>query len=207
MFIKNILNNHFKSHGYLAEGRLKNAKGQILDIAAMPAILRTLLVTDGTVTKTLEAYFWEPVSVVSLDQHEVKAAKSIEFLDCLQGDPLLDRQIRLVGQSTKKVYAYAHSFIRLDMLPPTICSDLKAGLIGIGEILRESGLETYRELVDLGKETSEEADKTISKSNSNESLPKDEHIIYRTYRIMINHKPVILVTERFPYSIYSSQAC
>lgn len=198
------MDHYFKSHGYLAEGRLKNSKGQTLDIAAMPAILRTLLVTDGTVTKTLEAYFWEPISVVSLDQHEVKTANPIEFLDCQQEEPLLDRHIRLVGQSSENVYAYAHSFIRLNMLPPAICSDLKAGLIGIGEILRETGLETYRELVDLGEETSKEAGKATGKNSSNEALAKDEHIIYRTYRIMINHKPVILVTERFPYSIYSS---
>lgn len=188
------MDHYFKSHGYLPEGTITNTQGQTLDIAAMPAILRTLLVTDGTVTKTLEAYFWEPVSVTNLKQDEIIAAKAMDFLECPQGEPLLDRRISLLGQSSKTLYAHAHSLIRLEMLPKAICADLKAGLIGIGEILRETGLETYRELVDLGAESTNDINK----------LGQNTQTIYRSYRIMIAHKPVILVTEKFPCSVYSA---
>ena len=34
----------------------------------LPPLLRILLVTDGTVTKTLEAYYWERISVDQLAQ-------------------------------------------------------------------------------------------------------------------------------------------
>jgi len=193
------LDHYFKSHGYLAEGSIKNTRGQTLNIAAMPAILRTLLVTDGTVTKTLEAYFWENISVTNLEQDEIINTTPIEFLGSQTGEALLDRRIHLVGKSSKTTYAYAHSFIRLDMLPTEFRSDLKSGLIGIGEILRETGLETYRELVDLGEYTNNESD---SDGNLDKLCLTNEHIIYRTYRIMINHNPVILVTEQFPISIY-----
>ena len=193
------MDHYFKSHGYLAEGSIKNTRGQTLNIAAMPAILRTLLVTDGTVTKTLEAYFWETISVTNLEQDEIINTTPIEFLGSQTGEALLDRRIRLVGKSSNTTYAYAHSFIRLDMLPTEFRSDLKSGLIGIGEILRETGLETYRELVDLGEYTNNESD---SDGYLDKLCLTNEHIIYRTYRIMINHNPVILVTEQFPISIY-----
>ena len=196
------MDHYFKSHGYLAEGSIKNTRGQTLDIAAMPAILRTLLVTDGTVTKTLEAYFWEAISVTHLEQGEISATAPIEFLENAAGEAILDRRIRLVGKSSNSTYAYAHSFIRLDMLPTEFRSDLKSGLIGIGEILRETGLETYRELVDLGEYSNTGSENESNNGGFGENAVYNEHIIYRTYRIMINHNPVILVTEQFPITIY-----
>ena len=197
------MDHYFKSHGYLPEGSLKNSRGQTLDIAAMPAILRTLLVTDGTVTKTLEAYFWESIAVAHLEQDEVSSTSPLEFLENRNEEALLDRRIRLVGNPSNITYAYAHSFIRLDVLPTEFRADLKSGKIGIGEILRETGLETYRELVDLGEDTiKENAGNNSDSSSSNEMRPSEERIIYRTYRIMINHNPAILVTEKFPVSVY-----
>ena len=196
------MDHYFKSHGYLADGTIKNSRGQTLDIAAMPAFLRTLLVTDGTVTKTLEAYFWEPIAVTNLQQDEISMDPSIKFPGSQAGEALLDRRICLVGKSSNIIYAHAHSFIRLDMLPSEFRSDLKSGRIGIGEILRETGLETYRELVDLGECTNFRPSNELKNEGLDDKYPIDEHVIYRTYRIMINHNPVIQVTEQFPISIY-----
>ena len=188
------MNHYFKSHGYISEGKITNNQGQTLDIAGMPAILRTLLVTDGTVTKTLEAYFWEPIAVLDIQQKEICATETLPFIDCQEQETLLNRHIRLEGQISKTSYAFAQSLIRIDLLPNQIAADLKSGLIGIGEILRETGLETYRELVNLGEN---KHFKPFGKDQNTE-----QHCIYRTYRIMINHNPAILVTEFFPCSTF-----
>ncbi len=49
----------FNSKGWMPESTLSATDVTAVDFAALPPILRTLLVTDGTVTKTLEAYFSE----------------------------------------------------------------------------------------------------------------------------------------------------
>ena len=54
---------YFKSGGYLSESTILTDSGKELDLSQLPAFLRTLMVTDGTVTKSLEAWFWEPVKV------------------------------------------------------------------------------------------------------------------------------------------------
>ena len=54
----------------------------------------------------------------------------------------------------------------------------------VGELLRERGLETYREILDVGQ--SDVAGEQI----------------YRTYRIVIQHQAAIMITETFPCSVY-----
>ncbi|MCR6653174.1 MAG: hypothetical protein NVV73_17545 [Cellvibrionaceae bacterium] len=46
-----------RSDGYLEDARIARPDGGWISLAELPALLRTLLVTDGTVTKVLEAFF------------------------------------------------------------------------------------------------------------------------------------------------------
>jgi len=61
--------------------------------------------------------------------------------------------------------------------------------VGVGELLRECGLETYREIVAIGE------------GGAAEPLADDESI-WRTYRIVMEHQPFIQITEFFPRPIY-----
>ncbi|MBL4607925.1 MAG: DUF98 domain-containing protein [Pseudomonadales bacterium] len=176
------MNDYFKSKGYLVGGVFTNSQQQHIDMRTLPPILRVLLVTDGTVTKTLEAYFWEPIKVSEVNQQEITLDKDNERLNAKQGEALLKRSIKLVGGNSENCYAEADSLIRLHQLPLPLREKLINGDIGIGELLRESGLETYRKLIDIGE------------MNSNK--------IYRSYQIIINHIPAILVTEYFTTSVY-----
>lgn len=188
----------FNRHGYIDSGTITNADDETLDVAALPPILRVLLVTDGTVTKTLESYFWEPVDVISQGQQQAALKEDCEFLGIDAGASVLDRQVRLVGRQSADVYAYANSYIILQLLPENLQADLLAGKIGIGELLRETELETYRELVNMGRQTS-------SARQQNSAVDYSGELIFRTYRIVINKKPAILVTEKFPYRLYASK--
>jgi chorismate-pyruvate lyase len=180
----------FKSRGYVPGGIVTNSKNETLHMEALPPFLRTLLVTDGTVTKHLEAFFWEQVEVENLGQAEATLAHDVPWLEMHAGDSVLRRYVRLHGAESGRVYAHAESLIRLTSLPEKLRVDLLHGRIGIGELLREKGLETYREILDVGKR--EDAGK------------QGEQRVYRTYRIVINHHPAILITEEFPCDLYRS---
>lgn len=174
---------YFKSRGYVPGGIVTNSKNESLHMEALPPFLRTLLVTDGTVTKHLEAFFWEQVEVENLGQAETALDREMPWLEMRAGDAVLQRRVQLRGTESGRIYAHAESLIRLSSLPERLRTDLLDGRIGIGELLREKGLETYREILDVGK--------------------RGEERVYRTYRIVINQHPAILITEEFPCAAYS----
>lgn len=172
---------HFRTRGFIEGGVIKNADNIELDISSLPPFLRTLLVADGTVTKSLEAFFWEKVDVETLDQHEEALVSPVSALNASIGDQILKREVRLHGSESNRIYAYASSYLRTDTLDEEVKVSLLAGKIGIGELLREIGLETYREIIDFGQE---------------------QEMVYRTYVIHISGEPTIQITERFPLSIF-----
>ncbi len=172
---------YFKSRGYVPGGILTNSRNQAVHLERLPPFLRTLLVADGTVTKSLEAYFWEPVDVVQLSQAPRVLAEPVPALELAVGAEVFERRVQLIGAESRRPYAEAHSLIRLTALPGALREDLLAGRIGIGELLRECGLETYREILDVGK--------------SGDS-------VYRSYRILMQRRPIMLITETFPCAVY-----
>ena len=190
------MQNYFKIRGYVPGGIITNCRQESLDIEALPPFLRTLLVTDGTVTKILEAYFWEPVAVENIGQVEIKLEDDVPWLDMKTGDMALSREVLLKGKESESVYVYAKSILKLDLLPRQIRDDLMAGKIGIGEMLRDRGLETYREILDIGREIDPSLAPYIGAKQCGE-------LLYRTYRVVINHQPTMLITEKFPYRFYS----
>ena len=185
---------YFKSRGYVPGGIVTNSKNESLHMEALPPFLRTLLVADGTVTKSLEAYFWEQVEVENLGQAPATLTAAAPWLDLAAGATVLERRVRLRGMESGRVYAYAQSLIKLEALPEHLRSDLQQGRIGIGELLRERGLETYREILDVGQSIEPQLKDVF------EFDPGD--LIYRTYRIVIQHQPAIQITEKFPCSVY-----
>ena len=175
---------YFKSRGYVPGGVITNSKNEVFHMERLPAFLRTLLVADGTVTKSLEAFFWEQIEVENRGQHIVAAPMDVPELDLPAGTQVLERDVCLRGMESKRAYAEAHSLIKLEALPEHLREDLQLGRIGIGELLRERGLESYREILDVGQSS---------------SMPD---AIYRTYRIVIQHQAAILITETFPCFVY-----
>lgn len=176
---------HFTSTGYLPTGTLTNRAGEAFQFAALPAFLRVLLSTDGTVTKSLESYFWEPVRVENLGQGYSVLAQDEPVVACAAGARVLRRRVQLVGQHSGHTYALADSLVRDDLLPASVRQDLAAGLVGIGELLRECSLETYREIMDFGYGSAGDAD-----------------TVWRCYRIVMGGTPFIQITEHFPISLY-----
>ncbi|MFT2090336.1 chorismate--pyruvate lyase family protein [Paraglaciecola sp. 2405UD69-4] len=194
-----MLKEHFRSRGFIEGGIVRNINEDAMDMEALPPFLRTLLVTDGTVTKSLEAFFWENIKVEKRWQEEVVLTTNLPFIQAKKEDLALKREVILRGISTNDIYAYATSYLRTELLDENIKTQMLEGKIGIGELLREIGLETYREIVDFGKEA-------FQAYNRLNGEPEYVETIYRTYIIHIGGKPAMQITERFPIHLFQSKA-
>ncbi len=190
-----ILKPYFRSNGYTPNPIIISDSGDEYDLSKLPAFLRTLLVMDGTVTKALEAWFWEPVEVISLQNKQTDLTMPAEELEAQQGDQILQREVKLQGVNTGQIFACARSTVALEQLPTEIAQALKTGQIGIGELFREKGLETYRDIFNINHyQSAPEKDELLSHLNN--------ELVSRSYRIWVNGSSSIIVNEFFPVSIY-----
>lgn len=176
----------FRCDGFARDAAIAAVSGDPLPLNELPPFLRALLVTDGTVTKILEAYFWEPVAVDTIEQRFEPAVEPVPWVQVAAGDLCLVRDARLRGVDSGRGYAEAFSLIRIDLVPDAFRQLLIDREIGIGVLIRDSGLESYREVLDVG------LDRTADGSAA----------VFRTYRILIDRQPVILITEYFPLTLY-----
>jgi len=181
---------YFKSSGHLVNSQIKTDSGYLLDIKTLPAFLRTLLVMDGTVTKSLSAWFWEPVSVQAVYNKLETLTQPLEILGIKADDKILRREVSLNGKETQKTFACARSIVSMKHMPKNIGKSLEKGKMGIGELLQEQDIETYRDIFSI-----EQKDKLL------DSLAGD--IVSRSYQIRVNGVPAIIVTEYFPVSLYA----
>ena len=162
-----------------------------VNFGQLPPLLRTLLVSDGTVTKFLEAYYWEPIKVQRLFHGDGEVDHDLPPIELKKGQSALCRRVLLCGMATKNVYCYAESFIRTDYLWASVRDDLIQGRLGIGELLRDRRVETYRELLtyEMGR---------VGHLSGDLACPENSPLLTRTYRILIGGKPCLFIDERFP---------
>jgi chorismate-pyruvate lyase len=182
----------WRSEGYLQNAKVDYAGFPPIPFSQLPPILRTLLITDGTVTKVLEAFFWEPIQVNKLTLQTCTAPNAIPSLNIITGDELLLRQVELRGSNSNRVYAHATSIIKLSAIDHRIKHSLIQGEMGVGVLLRELGLETYREILKI----------YANQTTETSTLCETDLWIHRIYRIAMAGSPFILLRESFPYAIY-----
>ena len=198
--------NPFRCQGFVRGGTIACRGGGRRAIQSLPAFLRALLVTDGTVTKILEAYFWEPVIVDTLYQEFISTTAEIPWVDICPGDRALLRRVRLRGGDSEHEYARADSVIRAERVPDHFRQRLIDREIGIGALIRDSGLESYREVMEVGINSSPPAKSESTDPIGGEAQDTDQSAdgdsLFRTYRIIIDREPVILITETFPLALF-----
>ena len=164
------------------------------DFPGLSPILRVLLVTDGTVTKTLEAYFGEAIEVHVLEHAERTSEVPYPDIEIEAGDRILHRYVRLLGRTTRKVYAVAESVAVLEHISQQMRRQLIEEHKGIGELLREGRLETYRELLTA---TLTFAGRWAEHLN----VAATESVLTRDYKIYQGGRAVLLIREVFPESL------
>ncbi len=178
------------------------------DISELDALHRVLLATDGTVTNVIEAFALEPVRV-----HVLGSPTSPRACEHLRGwlspatpSNARGRRVALQGAHSEQVYAVATSLLAV----PTETGfgrHLGAARKGIGEALRTSRTESYRELLWYGATTEDPL-----RTNTTEALPAAKRApsgdlssadgasayLTRVYRIVAEGAPVAVIQESFP---------
>ncbi|RYZ95531.1 MAG: DUF98 domain-containing protein [Moraxellaceae bacterium] len=184
MFINSQLASELNQHGF-SSAFLTGPHGPVL-FSAIPSLLRLLLVTDGTVTKALEAYFNVPIRVQLLSQFPTVNLAANDAL-ALDAKRVILRSVQLIRTDSNMIMACARSTIALDLLPEDLADGLLAGHLGIGELIRSQGLDTYRQLRDLG-------------------VSEREGVlgVWRRYAICKQHIALMQVEEWFPWNVYAS---
>ena len=166
-----------------------------INLARLTPFQRGLLVTDGTVTRFVEAYTLAPVEVALLQQAKQTLPTEHTWLQLPAGAEVISRQVVLQTHSQEEssptIHTYADSLIVLQRLPTSILNGLKSDKQGLGGLLQCSGLETRRELLWCGIEVLTDLPSAIAHLEG-------EKFISRTYRVFANQKPLMLINEKFP---------
>lgn len=164
---------------------------QPVDLRTVTPFQRALLSMDGTVTKFIEAFTLEPVRITSLQQQQKYLLADHPGLDAPSNTQVIARQVLLCGEYSDIVYAYAVSLLVVDRLPTEMIQDLDRAPAGLGGVLLDSQLENRREVLWYGREYRADLPESIAVLSGRDFLS-------RTYRIIVDEKPTILVNEKFP---------
>lgn len=162
-----------------------------VDAGELTPFQRALLAIDGTVTSFLEAWSLEAVRVERLWQYEVQLDAADPWLEADTGETVWRRAVTLRGAGSGSVHAFAESVICPGRLPPAMRAELDAGVAGVGQILLARGLDSRREGLWYGRERPvlPEALRSL----------EGRDFLTRTYRVTTAGRPLMLITERFPW--------
>lgn len=166
-----------------------------INFARLTPFQRGLIVTDGTVTRFIEAYTFAPVEVVLLQQKRLALPSANNYLQLRAGEEVISRQVTLQThqetESSTIIHTYADSLIALKRLPKPVLEGLESNKEGLGRLLQHSGLETRRELLWCGIETLKDLPPAIV-------YLEGKTFISRAYLVRANQEPLMLINEKFP---------
>lgn len=162
-----------------------------LDLRTLTPYQRALLAIDGTVTKFIEAYELEPVEATLLKQEVQLVFQDHPWLEVAAQTELVAREVLLRGRYSGTTYAYAVSLLVTERLPKNLLQGLHKEPSGIGRALLNSQIENRREILWYGHEVIKELPAVVQLYTGNEFLS-------RTYRIVADGKPIMLICEKFP---------
>ena len=166
-----------------------------INFARLTPFQRGLVVTDGTVTRFIEAYTLATVEVVRLQQKKQTLLTENRWLQLPAGEEVISRQVILQThqemEASPVIRTYADSLIVFKRLPKSILEGLESNKQGLGKLLEHSGLETRRELLWCGIETLKNLPSAIAHL-------ENETFISRAYLVLANQVPFMLINEKFP---------
>lgn len=175
----------------------KPAELKSVNLRVLTPFQRCLIVIDGTVTKFLEAYTLEPIRIRQVSQTVSPLQAAHRWLEAPQGTSVASRQVLIEAAYSQTLYVHAVSLVVLERLPETARERLEIPGEGLGRVLNEHNIESRRELLWFGKERVGELIAAVPDSASGE-------FISRTYRIIVEGRPIAMITERFPSDIEDS---
>ncbi len=184
-----------KSDAGMRVDLLRSLTHSHIDPCNLSPFQRILLTTDGTLTDILEAYLFESIQVVKLSEELVRTTENILPLELKNESEVIERKILLQGKISRNNFIYAESVIVPERLEERFKNRLLNSQIPIGRLWLEHRMETFKEIVDSGKERA-------NKLSCYFNIKAEENILFRTYRLFNNHVPIMLITEKFPESYF-----
>jgi chorismate-pyruvate lyase len=166
------------------------------DFSGLSLLQKMFLLTDGTLTKIIEAYAVERLQVVKLAERMAALAHDMPPLQISIGQEVIERKILLQGIVSRRNWLYAESLIIPDRLDPHFKDRLLHSREPIGKLWIEHKTETFREVLASFREPAGEVAAYFT-------MPPAEHLLCRSYRVFSNRKPVMLITEKFPESYFA----
>ncbi|MEZ5399252.1 MAG: chorismate pyruvate-lyase family protein [Bryobacteraceae bacterium] len=151
---------------------------------------RVLLVTDGTLTDTVEALYGEPIGLRKVALGITPASGGPDPLQAPAGSPIMHRKIVLYGEETGRNYVYAESALALDRLPPAFRDGLLNTDTPIGRLWTEFRVETWKELLTAAAIPAGPISRFFP------DAPGD--LLTRTYRMISRDEPLMVISEYFP---------
>jgi len=162
-----------------------------LDVNLLGSLQRVLLVTDGTLTEILEAYFGERIALVKVSQRVIPATALHALLNPIPGESLIERKILLQGTRSRTNYVYAESLVAVDRLAPSFRDQLLNSDTPLGRLWLEHKLETFKQMHEV------RCGPANSLAHYFESGEK-EPLLARTYRVFSGGRVVMIISEYFP---------
>ena len=169
-----------------------------LNAADITIFQQILLITDGTVTDLLEVYMGEKIQIIKIREESINVADDIPALELLTGDEVIEREVFLQGQESKKNYIYAKSLVIPARLQAGLHQDILNSSIPLGQLWIAHKLETFKQIIGNGKEPADDLAPHFA-------ITRDAEMLHRTYRLFSNQQPCIMITEKFPACYFTDQ--
>lgn len=163
----------------------------MIDPERLTRFQRILLRTDGTVTHILAAYADEPIQVLKLLQEYDSPSEADGPLDLAADAKVLRRRVVLQGRQTGRNLLYAEVGVVPERVDPSFLDGLLTTDKPIGVLLAENRTETFREILAAQREPAGPCAPYFG-------IDPSEVVISRTYRILAQRRPMVLITEKFP---------
>lgn len=177
---------------------MKEIKAKIADLSNLSRFQQILLITDGTVTKLLEYYLEESITVYKLKEeikYNISAFPNHYQLSIDAPVNTLQRAIFLQGELTGKHWIYAESTILIDQLTSDFRKDLLESNQPIGKLWIKYRLETYKRILSIQEEKAGDLAPYFK-------IKTDDLMISRTYSVYSNKKVIMIITEKFPRAFF-----
>ncbi len=152
---------------------------------------RILLNSDGTMTNLLEEMLQEDLYAHKIFEDISSSVEDLPKLALNKGQTVWRRMITLQGKHSGLNYLYADSLIAQDHLDKEFADTLLNTGTPIGKIWELFRVETYKSLDEWGQEPAGHLADLFS-------IEQNDPLLFRTYRVFSQKKPVMQITEKFP---------
>lgn len=165
-----------------------------LDIVQLDPCLRTLLFTDGTVTRTLEVQSLRRVRIEVVDQQPCAvSADTARYLGASDEDECVRRRIEMFVGDSEAPAVWAESHLIPGRLPAEFLRLLARSPEGIGEVLQRLMVESTRQLLWFGLGQPPEWSTTAPSSD----------VLTRLYSVTTRGQTGLVISESFAVEVSS----